>query len=100
MEDKDESYMNDGFPGYEFEYRFRAPESSNGERTSWPIKIVSRETYLWTWYTMLGNVGGNMGLFIGFSFIGVLGSLLDNLLKLWKSSCSNKKAGQKRTFKS
>ena len=83
MEDRDTSYMNDYSPGFEFKYQFRVPESSNGERTRWPVKTVIQEHYLWTGETLLGNIGGSLGMFIGFSFTGVSASLFENLILLW-----------------
>ena len=43
---------------------------SKGDRTDELHLDVYTEYYVWTGVSLIGNVGGQLGLFIGFSFLG------------------------------
>ena len=52
---------------------------------STPRKIqLHTEYYLYDFISMLGNVGGSLGLFVGFSFSGAIGYLLNIILKIYQ----------------
>ena len=48
---------------------------------------VQKETYkenlAWTGISMVGNVGGQLGLWVGFSFTGLLAGTLNVIPKMW-----------------
>ena len=57
---------------------------SRGDRTKELELEVLSEYYLWNAFSLVGNVGGQMGLFISFSFIGCFGWLMEHVKKLLK----------------
>ena len=61
------------------------PESSRGRMTIIPQVRVHQEYLVWTWYSLLGNAGGQMGLWVGFSFIGTTIWALNLFKKIWKN---------------
>ena len=53
--------------------------------------VIHTEYYLYDFISTLGNVGGTLGLFIGFSFTGVISYFLDLIAKI--PGASNKISG-------
>ena len=51
---------------------FGSPDTSKELRTDRPFKTVHMEYYLLDGWGLIGNVGGTLGLFTGFSFFGFL----------------------------
>ena len=49
-----------------------------------PIKSIKKEHFTMSLMSLLGNVGGTLGMFIGFSFIGMSESLVNGLEKFGK----------------
>ena len=42
-----------------------------------------QEYYIYDAFSFIGNVGGSLGLFIGFSYTDFLGKILDFVFKKW-----------------
>ena len=53
----------------ELEYKFTAPISASNSWTDKPTKTSIKHFYLTTWNTLIGTVGGTLGLFVGLSFL-------------------------------
>ena len=53
------------------EVKFATPKSFWELRSLEPFKTVKTEYYIMSGLAFVGNVGGTLGLFVGFSFIGV-----------------------------
>ena len=47
-----------------------------------PFKIIKKEYLILNDMSLIGNVGGTLGMFVGFSFIGTFEWLLDILSKV------------------
>ena len=54
-----------------FAYNFQLPISIKDHRSEKPFKIVKTEYLIMSWISLVANVGGTFGLFIGFSFLGL-----------------------------
>ena len=62
---------------------------------------VNTEYLLYDFISTLGNVGGTLGLFIGFSFSGLISYILNGAVKIvdfLKQWIGSKKAGNKVTL--
>ena len=46
-----------------------------------PFKIIKKEYLIMNEMSLVGNVGGTLGMFVGFSFIGTIEWLMDILSK-------------------
>ena len=57
---------------------------SKGDRTKELQLDVYTEYYVWTEVALIGSVGGQLGLFIGFSFLGSWGWLMSKAQMFWK----------------
>ena len=57
---------------------------SKGDRSKELQVDLFKEYYVWSGFSLIGNVGGQMGLFIGFSFIGCFEWLSFRLQNAWK----------------
>ena len=68
---------------FSFTYAIESPQSSMGERLSEPYKVVHKEFLIWNTLTMIANIGGTLGLTLGFSFIGSVDWLTNFLVKMW-----------------
>ena len=66
---------------------FMVPISSKGSRGGKPNKLVETEYPVWTSFTFLGNVGGSLGLLVGFSVMTSITWWLDILAKLIGAPC-------------
>ena len=53
------------------EVKFATPKSFWELRSLEPFKTVKTEYYIMSGLTFVGNIGGTLGMFVGFSFIGV-----------------------------
>ena len=51
-------------------YKFELPDFNRDPRSDEPYKTVKREYLIITWISMIGTVGGTLGMFEGFSLIG------------------------------
>ena len=74
---------NDTINGFSFTLTFDTPKSTKGRRSDEPIKKVYREYYVLTEMTLLGNMGGHLGMFVGFSFITCFDWLIEFTSKVW-----------------
>ena len=63
------------------EYRFVQPKWRREQRSEAPFKTVHREMLKMSGMSLIGNVGGTLGMFIGFSFIGTSEWLFEKLGK-------------------
>ena len=78
------------FNGFSFDYKFSVSESSGGMRTNEPTKQLHSEVYLVTPMGLVANIGGTLGLFIGFSFSGSLIWIIDVGFKWGLLFCTTK----------
>ena len=71
-----------------FNLRFVLPESTKNQRSLKPMKIVQREYLILTWMSLEGNVGGTLGMFVAFSFLGAMELFITSSSKLfsWMTS--------------
>ena len=67
-----------------FGYKFKIPNSVRDLRTEEPFKTVKTEYLIVSLMSLVGNVGGTLGLFIGFSFATTFELIMDWIQKLWK----------------
>ena len=56
---------------------FDSPKQTKDVRSVHPFKFVKTEYWVMSGMTLVGNVGGTLGMFIGFSFIGVSQWIMD-----------------------
>ena len=69
------------------EVRFELPDSTRGQMTKVPRKIIRQEQYIISGLAFLGNVGGILGIFVGFSILGAsewITSVIESLHKRLK----------------
>ena len=73
------------------EYHWEAPQSTRDARSNQLYKKVFTETYVMSGVSLLGNAGGILGMFVGFSFIGIY----ETLAAVWAkvSGCNKEKRG-------
>ena len=71
------------------EYSFEQPEWNRDQRSEEPSKTVHREFMTMSFMSLVGNVGGTLGMFIGFSFVGTSEWFMD-LVGKWHSKVSHK----------
>ena len=71
------------------EYHWEAPQSTRDARSNQLYKKVFTETYVMSGVSLLGNAGGILGTFVGFSFIGIY----ETLAVVWAkvSGCNKEK---------
>ena len=60
-------------------YKFALPKFNRGIRSRKPYKTVKKEYLINTLISLIGTVGGTMGMFVGFSFIGTSEWLSGNI---------------------
>ena len=63
--------------------RIDLPDWSKGDRTKELQLDVYTEYYVWSGVSLVGNVGGQLGLFIGFSFLGSWVWLMSKAQMIW-----------------
>ena len=61
---------------YSFAYKFELANAIRDGRSRKPFKTVESEYYLLPLMTLIGNVGGTLGMFVGFSIIAVFDFIL------------------------
>ena len=66
-----------------FYIAYSEPKYSRGHRGLRPVVVVHKENLVINGFTLLGNVGGQMGMFIGFSFSGAIGWIISAMGKTW-----------------
>ena len=54
-----------------FGYSFQLPISIKDHRSEKPFKTVKTEYLIMSWVSLVAQVGGTFGMFIGFSFLGI-----------------------------
>ena len=87
IERPDTSYEIEGDPiGFYFQYSFTPPVDSRRGRKIEPSKSVEEEYLVWDVYSLIGNVGGSMGILVGFSFLALIGGAIDILANIWKKT--------------
>ena len=69
---------------YMFWASFLSPQSTRGEYINRVQKDVHKELVSMTGISLIGNVGGQLGLCLGFSFIGFIAWLLVMVPKIFK----------------
>ena len=47
------------------------------------VKTVARELLVYDTNDMIGSIGGSLGLFLGFSFFGIVSFFIDKLFIFW-----------------
>ena len=73
------------YNGYRIMYHFDLPSSTMDIRSEQPFKTVLREYYTMSSMQLIGNVGGTLVMFIGFSFIGTSNWLFPKCSKIFIS---------------
>ena len=66
---------------------FKLADSSRGQITKTPRKTIKQEHYILSGLSFLGNIGGILGIFVGFSILGTtewITSVLEALLQKFK----------------
>ena len=76
--------VHEKFKGLVFSYKFSSPSTSRNLRSWMPVKTVKKEYLVITFKSLVGTIGGTLGMFVGFSFIGTAEVLIEYLLKFWK----------------
>ena len=66
-------------------YKFTVPVTTSNSWTDKPSKTIVTQFYITTWNSLIGTVGGTLGLFVGLSFLGVGTWLMESLTYL--ASC-------------
>ena len=59
-----------------FEYEFDSPSSTNSNRFRVPLKVVKTEYEVFPFISLVGVVGGTLGMFVGMSFMGIAEQLI------------------------
>ena len=62
-----------------FRYQFGVPQATKDHMSKKPFKMIKEEYLILNEISLIGNVGGTLGMFVGFSFIGTAEWLLDIL---------------------
>ena len=70
---------------FQFSVQYGEPKYSRGYRSDRPRIKVYRENLVWSGLELLGNIGGQLGMFIGFSISGCIIWMINGLIQF----CSN-----------
>ena len=71
-------------------YEFMTPPATNRDHPmDYPFKTVKKEYLVVTWMSLIGNIGGTLGVFVGFSLIGFVTSATE-FFKWFKDELSRK----------
>ena len=76
--------------GYSLWLEFRSLHASLDLRTTRPAKFVMKEYFIVNAMSLVGNIGGTQGMFVGFSFITTSEWFLHALLEFWSRICGSK----------
>ena len=68
-----------------FEYSFHSPISRTNIRTKRPFKTIHRECWKMSGMSLIGNIGGTLGMFVGFSFLGSFEWFLDTAERSYRA---------------
>ena len=68
-----------------FEFKFALPWSSMNGRTDKPYKTVKTEQLIMSVMSLVGNVGGTLGMCVGFSFLGTSEWIMTVVIQLWRN---------------
>ena len=82
--DLQRSILFGGPDDFLMDYTFQLPVDTRSLRSDYPFKIVKKEYLIMTWMTLVGNVGGTLGMFIGFSFLNSTEWIIVWLAKIWR----------------
>ena len=66
--------------------KFDTPLTRRHSRLLLPYKTVHTEYLVTTWITLVGTVGGTLGMFVGFSIIGTSEWFMANIWKCFKNA--------------
>ena len=72
--------------------KLRSQREMRDARSNELYKTVFTETYVISGVSLLGNAGGILGMFVGFSFIGIYETLVAGWAKV--SGCKKSKKGK------
>ena len=78
---------------------FDSPKHTKNVRSLQPFKFVKTEYWVMSGMTLVGNIGGTLGMFIGFSFIGFSQWIMDLVIGLsqWIMDSINRKVNPSNT---
>ena len=68
---------------YVLEYMLQLPPSSKNHMSKELFKTVKREYFIVDTMSLVGNVGGTLGMFIGFSFFGISDWMFNIISDFW-----------------
>ena len=68
---------------FQLDVNFEPPFGTVDIMSNAPFKIVKREYLIMTWMSFVGNVGGTLGLFVGFSFVTTSEWFVDATVVVW-----------------
>ena len=87
---KSENLLFEALEGHTLWLEFRSPHASLDVRTTRPVKFVMKEYFIVNAMSLVGNIGGTLGMFIGFSFIATSEWFLHTLLTFWRRNSISK----------
>ena len=86
------------FEVYEGHYtlllEFGTPHASLDLRSTRPVKFIMKEYFIVNGMSLVGNIGGTLGMFVGFSFITT--SEWHALLEFWSRICGSKSSNPQK----
>ena len=65
--------------------------NKDDKKSGKPFVSVTEESYVWNTNSLIGTVGGTLGLFIGFSFHGTFDWVLDKIVWLFSTRQNKQK---------
>ena len=68
---------------FAFGYKFPLPKSIVNLRHNEPVKTIKEELLIVDTMSLVGNIGGTLGLFVGFSFFGATQWLMESVSNFW-----------------
>ena len=77
------STHQDANRSFDFEAYFELPDTTRDVRTDMPFKTIRTEYLLMSQMLLVGNVGGTLGVFIGFSIFGTSEWFIGVVINLW-----------------
>ena len=87
--DKERDCHSDPSDQFSMEYKFGSPDSSIELRSRRPFKTVLEEYYILDMRGVIGNIGGTISLFTGFSFFGIATWIVVNMKWVMVKMASN-----------